>query len=149
MTLETRAVLQNLLDASDEEKQEYGSEGYNLLTMYLSQVGIEGKDFDDFILEITKLFVSADRSCHIKELFYFEHVTNKTYAPKEFYNITNGGADPSFVRYMLLKLYKFDKYPLGYLLQYVAGLIASDEEISTKELKLYDTIMQIYEMKEE
>lgn len=149
MTLETRAVLQTLLDASDKEREEYGREGYYLLAMYLSQVGLKGKDFDNFILDLVKLFVSADRSCHAKELLYFEHVCNVFYEPKVFYELTNGGSAPNFVRHMLLWLYKLDKYALEYLLQFVAGLIASDDEITTNELKLYDTIMQIQIQKEE
>ena len=43
MTLEARAVLQTLLDTSDKDREEYGREGYYLLTMYLTQVGIKGE----------------------------------------------------------------------------------------------------------
>ena len=149
MTLEARAVLQTLLDTSDKDREEYGREGYYLLTMYLTQVGIKGKEFDDLIMNVTKLFVSADKSCHISELLYFEHVTNQIFEPKVFYNMTNGGADPSFVRHMLLRLFKLDRYPLEYLLRFIAGLITSDGEVTTNELKLYDTIMEMSFQKEE
>ena len=67
MTPEIRKSLQVLLDSSDAQKEDYGREGYFLLTMYLSQIGIKNKEFDDFILDVAKLVTSAGKESNERE----------------------------------------------------------------------------------
>jgi hypothetical protein len=149
MTPEIRKSLQVLLDSSDAQKEDYGREGYFLLTMYLSQVGIKNKEFDDFILDVAKLVTSAGKESNERERLYFAHVTNEVYREDVFREKMSGGMEPHFVRKIFHKIRQLDKYPIEYLLQFVAGLMACDDEIGTKELRLYDALLRIHDEKED
>ena len=149
MTPEIRKSLQVLLDSSDAQKEDYGREGYFLLTMYLSQVGIKNKEFDDFILDVAKLVTSAGKESNERERLYFAHVTNEVYREDVFREKMSGGMEPHFVWKIFHKIRQLDKYPIEYLLQFVAGLVACDDEISTKELRLYDALLRIHDEKED
>ena len=142
MTLEIRESLQALLDSSDEDKLEYGNDGYCDFIVYLSA---EEYNIDLIIRDITKLFVSADKKCGRSEYLYFNKVTNEKLATIDFYKMTNNGSDPKFQEDVFCFLATLPKGALEGALKYVAGLIACDDLITTNELKLYDRLICIYE----
>ena len=63
----------------------------------LEQNGIEDEIKFSFLIDIVKLFVSADKKCSESECELFNDVIGTSLSYEQFFHLTNGGADPHFI----------------------------------------------------
>ena len=141
MTDEIIQMIQQILDYSDEQKVDLGKESLGRFLNGLMQGGIEEKDLPQFIVAFTRLFVSADRKCSQKEFEFFTNVTGIKMSYQDFYEMSNGGASPEYVKGLLEWVSKLNKDDRIALILYGVALLSSDNVVEQKELVLIDQIL--------
>ena len=103
--------------------------------------GIDDDTTFNFLTNVIKLFVSADRNCTELECKLFNDVMGTSLTYEQFYNLTNGGSDPEFVQAMdelidaLPDEAKVDVCTFG------LTIIAADDTITGAEQALFEKIL--------
>lgn len=134
--------LEELLDAalglSYEEKVELGKKCLRSFEMAAEEKGLDEEQISEFVVEATKLFVSADLDCGIKEFQFFKDVTGiKDVTYDEFYDGTNNGADDDFIEYFFNKCHELGNEGENGLVGYGLALLTVDRQLKDSEVKLF------------
>ena len=107
----------------------------------LEEGGILKEDIPGVIRDFTKLLVSADRVCDDREADFFRAVTGIEITNKEFFDMTNGGADDDFVEEAFELIDLLDEHDRTALVCYAAALLSYDKSFKVSEFSLLDRIM--------
>lgn len=94
-------IFQEFLGFSHAQRVTMGKSAAAEIVKQCADSGAEDKAIVIFLCNLTRLFVSVDRNCTQGEYELFVDVTGFDIQPQEFFNLTNNGADPEFVQYML------------------------------------------------
>lgn len=143
MTKEMRELFQEVLNTSEREKACYAREAFLDLTKGMKKSGTSDENITYFILLLVKLLVSADQVCDIKEYNFFVKTTGIHIEKEKFFELTNGGANPSFKEEMMETLAKFGEEELYNVAQYAIAFLACDSELNRGELMLLDEIFSL------
>ena len=133
--------LENIVNLEDEQKEEIGRTALKDIYKRLHErEDCSREECAQWVIDITKLFVSADKKTAIKEYEFFKNVTGINLTNDEFYNATNHGSDKDFVNKMILRIN--DLYPetRQAILVYAAALTSSDDSIVGGEIDLFEEL---------
>lgn len=143
MTKEMRELFQEVLNMTKEEKIAYARVALLELNKGMKAGGASNDDITYFLLLLVKLLVSADQVCDIKEYDFFMQTTFIPVEKEKFFEITNGGADPSFKEEMMETLKKFGNEELFNVAQFAVAFLACDNKLEREELMLIDEIYSL------
>ena len=107
----------------------------------LKDSNVDDEVIFNFLTDLIKLFVSADKNCTEEECRLFNDVIGTSLSYEQFYNLTNGGSDPEFIQYMdelvdsLPEEVKVDVCTFG------LTIIAADDTITGAEQALFEKIL--------
>lgn len=138
-----RDFLNHTINLSPADKVKIASEALKTYIDYLKSDGINDEKIDDSILWMTKLFVSADVRLAKDEYDFFRAVTGIDVDAKNFYEITNGGADPEFIEKMLGFIKSMPEKPREAAVSYGMMVMACDENIDFSESDLIKRLLEI------
>lgn len=141
MNPQLKEVYDTYKNHSDSERIQAARNAAGYLVSYEKGLGKEDKDVLVFLLQIVRLFVSADRTCSEEEAKLFNDITGWTISYDEFFDFTNGGASSDFVSYMDAEIDAMEEE--AKLAVCVLGLtfLASDGEIEPSEMALFEKIL--------
>ena len=94
------------------------------------------KTITNFIVALLKVAISADRSLTQEEYDLFCDVTGESADPDEFYEITNGGSDPRFIKIVDDEIDHFTEEAKFACCTFVLCFVSSDGKITKDEEKL-------------
>ena len=143
MTQELVDYLQKIVDLSNQDKFDLGVDCIKTIFGIMHDKGYSDEDIAIFIVEITKLFVSANRECSEDEFNFFVDVTGwEELTFDEFYEITNEGAAKEFFDYVCGKLREIgDDEVVNNAITFGALVISCDDVIEEDELDLFDAVI--------
>ena len=110
---------------------------------YFESVNVSGDEQAGFLIDLFKLFVSADRYVSEQEYGLFLRLINETpdyLSPSQFYGMTNGGADKEFVDSMINKIKALPEEAKLNAVSIGLAIICIDHEVTMPE---YDIIYKI------
>ena len=141
MKQEIKNVLESISGLSNEEKVQLGCESVARFLQGLVKGGIKKEDAPNCLIALTKLFVSADQSCNGDEYSYFRAVTGLNLTPDQFFELTNGGRDPEFMKacFEFLNILNSDDRIAAII--YGCCLLSCDDNVNLKELDLLNQII--------
>ena len=102
-------IFEEFLSFSHEKRVDMGKAAASEIIKECRAAGAPDSDIVAFLCNITKLFVSVDRSCAQGEYELFVDVTGFELKPQQFFDMTNKGGSADFVSYMLDTISKFSK----------------------------------------
>ena len=89
--------LRNVLNLEPQKKVELAHSALAAFIDGLKKAGRSDEEISAAIMNLTKLFVSADRTFVADEYSFFRAVTGIDVDVETFYNVTNGGSAQDFV----------------------------------------------------
>ena len=135
--------LENIVNLEDEQKEEIGRTALKDIYKRLHErEDCSREECAQWVIDITKLFVSADKKTAIKEYEFFKNVTGIDLTSDEFYNATNHGSDEEFVRKMIIRFKDLYKETRQAILVYAAALTSSDDSIIGGEIDLFEQLTE-------
>lgn len=141
MTEELDKMLTDIVNMEDEEKVEIGKQGLKGIYIQLhEEEDYSREEAADFVIDLTKLFVSADRKTASKEYEFFKNVTNANITNDEFFVATNHGSNEKFVKAMFDRISSFGRNTRKAILLYAMALCSSDDHIIGEEIDLIEKI---------
>ena len=132
-----RQLMQDVVDATTEERIALGKQALNDTLEVLVKNGISPEDTTKIVLGLLRVFVSADRECNYEEYELFNAITGIPLREEEFYELTNGGSDPEFVQAIddvIDCLSVSEKAPICL---FGLTIMASDDELTPEEQELF------------
>ena len=145
MTQDLRDALQGLLDSEDIVVENYGKKAIDELIANLKFKGHRIDSINAFITDLVKLLVSADMTCHGREYDFVMSTTPLKMNQREFFEATNGGAEPNFKYHLYQFISNLDKDSFVRVARFASAFFAYDEEITTDELIVLDEILRVNE----
>ena len=101
MDAKLKGMLQKVVNMSHAERVNWGRSTVDDILAGMRRVGITGDDYANFIMWVIKLFVSADKVCSQEEYDLICDIYDLNMSSQDFFDMTNRGADPTFVRDMI------------------------------------------------
>ena len=143
MTEELDKMLTDIVNMDDFEKVEIGRKGLRAIYIQLhEEEDYSRQEAAEFVIDLTKLFVSADKKTANKEYEFFTKVTNADITNDEFFAATNYGSNTKFVDAMMARIFNFEEKTRKAITLYAIALCASDDCISEEEVDLIEQIME-------
>ena len=139
--MEFRELYQQYVNQSHEQRVSVAQRAAGNVLMALKDANVEDEITFNFLTDLIKLFVSADKNCSEEECQLFNDVMGTSLSYEQFYNLTNGGSDPAFVQTMdeiidsLPDDVKVDVCTFG------LTIIAADDTITGAEQSLFEKIL--------
>ena len=139
--MEFRDLYQQYVNQSHSQRVAVAQKAAASVLSALKEGGIDDDTTFNFLTNVIKLFVSADRNCTELECKLFNDVLGTSLTYEQFYNLTNGGGDPSFIQAMdelidtLPDEVKVDVCTFG------LTIIAADDTITGAEQALFEKIL--------
>ena len=140
MAKSIKQMRQEIVNMSDSEKVSMAQSAVDDILAAM-RPRLTSDEYVGFIANVIKLFVSADRNCTEKEYNFICRVYDLNMSYRDFYNMTNRGADSSFVRAMddfIDSLPDSAKYPICL---FGLCILASDDTITVAEQELFHRIL--------
>ena len=126
-------IFQEFLGFSHSKRVEMGKAAAGEIVHQCQSAGAEDKDIVGFLCNLTKLFVSADRSCAQGEYELFFDVTGFNLEPQQFFDMTNNGASKDFINYMYETIACFPKDGKEACCVFGLCICSADGEVSEAE----------------
>ena len=143
MTEELDKLLTDIVNMDDFEKVEIGRKGLRAIYIQLhEEEDYSRQEAAEFVVDLTKLFVSADKKTASLEYEFFTKVTNVDITNDEFFSATNYGSNTKFVDAMMARIFNFEEKTRKAIALYAIALCASDDCISEEEVDLIEQIME-------
>ena len=139
--MEFRELYQQYVNQSHAQRVDIAQRAAGNVLVALKEGGVEDDITFNFLTDLIKLFVSADKNCTEAECQLFNDVMGTSLSYEQFYNLTNGGSDPAFVQTMdeiidsLPDDVKVDVCTFG------LTIIAADDTITGAEQSLFEKIL--------
>ena len=138
-----RTMLKKVVDATPEQRINMGKENLHSLMLGLKDYGFSEKEITVIVMNLTRLFVSADLSCSEPEYVFFCAVTGAKVTREYFFEMTNNGRDPKFVEDTLDFLGQFYEKEKIAALMYGVALMCSDRKVHLDEETLVEAILDL------
>lgn len=149
MTEDMKKVLEEILKASPQDKVRLAASSLDTVIDNLKKSGVPENNRNTAILNLTKLFVSADSNCSPHEWSFFKAVTGIEISYDDFYNITNGGSDPKFIADAVEFLKSLDEETRNAAITYGIAILASDLTYAETEIEIIDKLLSVESAKTE
>ncbi|MGM9970132.1 MAG: hypothetical protein ACI35S_07030 [Anaeroplasma sp.] len=130
-------IIAKVLNMTFEQKVYVGKESLNRLIEILYSYGFDDLDNSNLIINLMKYFVSMDMECSEEEYEMVNAIFEIDLTYEEFYALTNGGAEKDFIKMMNKVINKFTEEDRVCMCTFGLVIIASDNYIDDKELKLF------------
>lgn len=131
-----KSMLQEILDMNHAEKVNLGRECVDQILSGMKEVGITGDDYSNFIIWIIKLFVSADKACSQEEYDLICDIYDMNISSQDFFDMTNGGADPDFINGLDEMIDSLDSKTKSAICMFGTLIMASDGTLTVAEQQL-------------
>ena len=89
--------MQEVVNLSDRERIRIGKQALSDTLKVLAKHNFDDENTALFVANLIKVFVSADRECNQEEYDIVRDIIGTDISEEDFYEMTNGGADPDFV----------------------------------------------------
>lgn len=132
-----RQLMQDVVDASNEERIALGKTALNDTIGILINNGISQDDTTQFIIGLISVFVSADRECSQQEYDLINAITGINFTEEAFYELTNGGANPEIVDALDEVIDSLSPHEKAPICLFGLTILASDEELTPEEQRLF------------
>ncbi len=134
-------VFQKFLSLSREERIDAARGAAGTICDFCSKQGLSDEDTVGFFCNVTKLFVSVDRSCEQGEYELFNAITGFKLSTDEFFNMTNYGSNAEFVQGMLECIKSMDE-DTRYAVAVFGGCVCSaDGEMTDAEKRMIASVL--------
>ena len=139
--MEFRELYQKYVNQSHEERVNVAQRAAANVLGALKDGGIDDEITFNFLTNVIKLFVSADRNCTEAECRLFNDVMGTSLSYEQFYNLTNGGSDPEFVKAMDELIDSLPDDSKVDVCTFGLTIIAADDTITGAEQALFERIL--------
>ena len=134
-------VFEQFLALSHGERVQAGKRAASEILGYCQSQGLNDKDSLAFFCSVTRLFVSVDRSCEQGEYDLFVDVTGFEISPQEFFELTNHGADPEFVKAMRELIASMSEEARTAVAVFGACICSADGDVNSEERRMIASIL--------
>ena len=138
-----RDFLNHTVNLSPRDKVTIAKNSLDTFIGHLKKHGADDETIADYILAMTRLFVSADVNLVKDEYDFFRAVTGLDVDGQKFYEMTNRGSDPEFVNKMLDVIKKLPEEPRNAAVTYGMMVMGCDESIDYNESELIKRLLAI------
>ena len=141
MNAQLKEIYQNYLKQSEQERIAVAQNATAAIAGFLTESGLSSKESLNFYLNIIRLFVSADRRCSQEEVDLFNKILGLSYSYEDFFNLTNGGANPEFVKVMDDIIDTMPEEPKIAVCVLGLTFLAADGELKENEIEIFEKIL--------
>lgn len=141
MNEQLKELYNQYLNHSNEERIQVAQAACGVLVQFLKEAGLDEEQSFAFFMNVVRLFVSADRSCSEEEADLFNEILGANVSYEDFFNATNGGANPEFIKAMDELIDSMPEDPK--IATCVLGLtfLAADGELTQAEVDVFERIL--------
>ena len=107
----------------------------------LKDSNVDDEVIFNFLTDLIKLFVSADKNCTEAECQLFNDVMGTSLSFEQFYNLTNGGSEPGFVKGMDEIIDALPEDVKSDICTFGLTILAADDTITGSEQALFEKIL--------
>lgn len=135
-------LMQEIVNLDYDELVKVGKETLGQIIGALKGIELETKQISDFILNLIRLFVSADGKCSLEECKLIQDITEVNLSMEELEEIAKGGTDEKFVVSIdkIIDLLPDDlKITISL---FGLCILSADETLTPEEQKLFARILR-------
>lgn len=143
MTEDMRQVLDEIIKAGPQDKVRLAASCLDTIMDNLKKSGVPESNRNTAVLNLTKLFVSADSNCSPHEWSFFKAVTGIEISYEDFYNLTNGGRDPKFIQEAIEFLGSLDDETRDAAITFGIAMLASDLTYAESEIEIIEKMLSV------
>lgn len=141
MNDEVKKMCQEILNMDENERLGLGNEALRRMHNGFKELGLNNSEATNLILNLTKLFVSADARCSEEEYKFFVKVTGIEISRDEFFEMTNYGKDADFANGLIELMSNADNDTRTAAVLYGIALMSHNGQLTSDELKLIDSLL--------
>ena len=142
MSDELRNLYVQFVNHSEEERVALARDAAGAVFSFLATTSLSKEEQLDFFVKCVALFVSADRLCSESEYKLFKAIFDDVdFTYEEFFNLTNGGADPNFVEALDELIDSMPAEAKTALCVLGLTFLASDDNLTPDEPRLFEKII--------
>lgn len=127
---------------SNDDRVDLGNNCVAQLQSGLRDMGFDQGKIGFLMQNFIRLFVSADRKCSTAEYEYIKSIYNFGLSYDEFYDSTNGGADPEFIGMMDDLADSMNDDMKTALCMFGLCILVSDHKLTQEEYDLFVRILE-------
>ncbi|MCR4911770.1 MAG: hypothetical protein K5925_04535 [Bacilli bacterium] len=142
MNAKLQDIYSNYLNQTEEERIAVAQKATAAIAGFFSESGLTQKESLNFYINIVRLFVSADRRCSQQEVNLFNKILGVDYSYEDFFNLTNGGSNPEFVKAMDDIIDTMPEEPKIAVCVLGLTLLAADGELKESEIDIFERILE-------
>ena len=142
MNAKLQDIYSNYLNQSEEERITVAQKATAAIAGFFSESGLTQKESLNFYINIVRLFVSADRRCSQQEVNLFNKILGADYSYEDFFNLTNGGSNPEFVKAMDDIIDTMPEEPKIAVCVLGLTFLAADGELKESEIDIFERILE-------
>lgn len=141
MNEQLRELYNQYLNQSEAERVAVAQSATSVVAKFLNEAGLDQEQSFAFFMSIVRLFVSADRNCSQEEADLFNKLLDTNVSYDDFFNATNGGANPEYIKAMDDLIDSMPEEPK--LAVCILGLtfLAADGELTQAETDVFERIL--------
>ena len=141
MQFDLEAIYKDYLELPYEEKVENAIGSIGEISLSLREIGVSEEDRIRFYLNLTALFVAADKTVSASELKLFNDVFESSFDLESFSKFLSGGDDPKFIEQMDFIIDKFSDEAKFAACVYGLIFLSIDGKITAKEKAVFEKIL--------
>lgn len=107
----------------------------------LVEAGNSKDDITSFFIAITKMFVSADKSCDDDEYNLFCKATGINMSTDDFFDMTNYGSNEEFISNLLDVIHPLSPDVRQAICIYGIMLVSSNRSLSSDEIRIIERVI--------
>lgn len=143
MNKEVERIMHEVVNLEDAERAKLGRQALERLYRNLRKQDYHKDRIANIVINITRMFVSADKDCAVKEYGFFKEATRLDVSYREFFHATQFGDKEAFVKAMVNNIKEeFDEDTKTAVVLYGIALTASDDTITSDEYSLFQKILE-------
>lgn len=135
-------LMSQVLNLSVKDRIELGKQTLKDTMTVLSNHGVASNDTAYYIVNLIKLFVSADKICSQEEYDIVRAITEVNFTKERFIKLTKGGYDKEFVNKVYAVIDKLNLDEKKAICLFGLSILASDEMLTKEEQDLFDRLCE-------
>lgn len=144
MDEDVRQILQSILEDPLDKKKSMAFDALNRTKEDLRNYGMEEYNIDQFVDDMTGLFVSMDQSVCETEYEIFKFASHKKISIHEFVDIVRHAKEEKVMNRTLRRIAKLDFDSKSHVLVYGVIFLSANGSFSQKEIDIIDKIMSTH-----